>query len=247
MSDTPDIHRPHTPPAEADPAAAVRRPGGSQGAGTSGNDGARPKKFWIVAALESPYWAGIGVMATLTLGFVLTLYQGHSAAQRARLQSGIQLLYEWNRMQPPNAVPCLALATKLPAGSFQRLLDRRAIELAEALDDAVMACFSDLDPAEIAKLYADHKLSVRGSYVLWHRIDAALEADNLAATFVLRGMADEMLLEEELGRDICRDDPAVLAELRKLKTYEATFSALHELVRKLTYPGCGPSLPTKKG
>lgn len=240
MSDTPDIHRSPAPAADPDGPAPVRRPSGSP-VGHHDGDEVRPKKLWIVAALESPYWAGIGVMATLTLGFVLTLYQGHSAGQRARLQSGIQLLYEWNRMQPPNAVPCLALGAKLPPGSFQKLLDRRSLEMPAGLDDAVMACLSDLDPADVAKLYADHKLSVKGSYVLWHRIDAALEADNLAATFILRGMADEMVLEEELGRDICRDDPAILAELRKVKSYEATFSALHEIVQKLKFPGCGPA------
>ena len=186
-------------------------------------------------------------MATLTLGFLLTLWQGHAAADRQRLQSGIQLLYEWNRLQPPNAVPCLALGARLPPASFQGLLERRPIELPGALDNAVIACFSDLDPAEVAKLYADGKLSVKGSYVLWHRMDAALEADNLAATFILRGLADEVLLEEELGRDMCRDDPIVLAELRKLKGYETSFGALHAIVQKLTYPGCRPSTPGKRG
>jgi hypothetical protein len=237
MSDAPDIHRPQSPPADADSPAAVRRPSGSR----AGSPGERPKKSRIVAALESPYWAGIGVMATLVLGFLLTLYQGYSAGQRARLQSGVQLLYEWNRLQPPNSVPCLALGAKLPPGSFQHLLDRRSIELPAALEDAVIACFSDLDPVEIAKLYADHKLSVKGSYLLWHRMDGALEADNLAATFVLRGMADEMLLEEEIGRDICRDDPIVLAEINKIKGYETSFSALKVLTQKLKYPGCGPA------
>ncbi len=240
MSDTPDIHRPPTPPADADAAAPVRRPSGAP-VGPHGFDDVHPKKLWIVAALESPYWAGIGVMATLTLGFVLTLYQGHAAGQRARLQSGVQLLYEWNRMQPPNATPCLRLGAKLPAGSLQHLLDRRPFELPAALDDAVIACLSDLNPVEVAKLYADHRLSVKGTYVLWHRINGALEADNLAATFILRGMADEVVLEEEIGRDICRDDPTVLAELRKVKGYEATFSALHEIVQRLKYAGCGPA------
>lgn len=239
MSDTPDMHRPHPPPVDTDQTAAVRRPSGSPVSGAHGSDVVRPKKHWFVAALGSPYWAGIGVMATLTLGFILTLYQGHTAGQRARLQSGIQLLYEWNRMQPPNATPCMALGAKLPADSLQNLLDRRPLEVPAALEDAVIACFSDLDPAEVAKLYANNKLSVKGSYVLWHRIDGALEADNLAATFILRGMADEVVLEEEIGRDICRDDPTVLAELRKLKGYEGTFRALHETVQKLKFPGCG--------
>jgi hypothetical protein len=182
----PDGQRLHAPSAEADPALSPRRPGGQQPRRTDGGDGVRRKKLWIVAALESPYWAGIGVMATLTLGFVLTLWQGHGAAYRARLQSGIQLLYEWNRLQPPNAVPCLALGARLPSASFQGLLDRRSIELPGALDDAVIACFSDLDAAEVVKLYADRKLSVKGSFVLWHRVDAALEADNLAATYLPR-------------------------------------------------------------
>jgi hypothetical protein len=69
-------------------------------------------------------------MATLTLGFLLTLYQGHSAGQRARLQSGIQLLYEWNRLQPPNSVPCLALGAS--RGNVLGLVIRRGVITASA-------------------------------------------------------------------------------------------------------------------
>ncbi len=196
--------------------------------------------------LQSPQWAGVGVLVSILIAILLAIWQFHTSNTRGRTQAGIQAMYEWNRLQPPNDLKCMQLGAALSFEAIESISERKATEVPTTLDPAVKARLSDFDDDPLSKLYADFRLTARGAYTIAVRLNKALEADNTMAIFALRGLADDVLLKEELGRPICRDDPELLNKVRKLKGREHSYRALAELVSELTYPGCPGSFTSNE-
>jgi hypothetical protein len=114
---------------------------------------------------------------------------------------------------------------------WKTVVDRQEMSIGDHLDQ-FRACVSDLDANEIEALFTEKNgttLSRKGSYLLAHRANDMLDADNFIATFLIKQVGNVELFRRN-GDLICRDDAPIIKNLPDTPRIKDSFVAMREYI-----------------
>jgi hypothetical protein len=191
----------------------------------------RPKtETWLSAA---------GLVIGLSAAVVAYLAYD-SAHKDWQLKTTADIITEWNKTSPPNAPHCFDFLSAFDSIGLGLIVARQETPYQENAQASLKACISDQKDDEIKTLVNKdlRMLKPRGAFFVGERVDSALSADSVVAALIVEGIGRSDILNDKIGRVICRYDLKLLHTLHKVPKRENSYPSILKFAQLKSPLGC---------
>lgn len=113
---------------------------------------------------------------------------------------------------------------------WKAIIARQEMYVGDRLNQ-YLACISDQDAEQFEKLFSKQNVTLtrKGSYLIAHRVNDMLDADNFIATFLVKGVGN-LELFRRIGDLICRDDAPIFRNLPNVPRVNDAFASARQYI-----------------
>jgi hypothetical protein len=203
----------------------------------------RYQKIEAWSSFATALFTGIGLVIAIAAA-VVAYFAYRSAEKQSELKTTADAISEWSKASPPNVTHCFAFLSYFDSTALREIVARSdAVKIPEGSEASLSACISDQDPIAIKTLIDKEqgKLLRKGVSFIAERVDTSLDADDVIAALIVEGIGRGDILNNKIGRIICRDDLRLVDTLHQVPQRKDSYPSIMKFAALPAPLGCHSS------